>query len=101
MSLQEGTDPDMVNEQARRRKPFERAAVAEYEYANANDNDKGDSTGQQNKKVREHTAVEVEKWTCSTCDTSNEISTCTNCGARYAPPVQSGEMGWCDVCQGV
>jgi hypothetical protein len=88
-------DPDMVNEQARRREPFLAAAAAEYGIDNDDD---GDSDviqrGGKSKRMKENEAVQGDEWTCSKCETLNDgmESQCTNCDARYAQPV--AELGW-------
>jgi hypothetical protein len=85
------TDPNMVSEQARRRRPFLAAAAAEF----CNDDGDGDDS-QKGKRIKENEAVRGDKWICTKCDTSNDgmEGQCTNCNVRYVP-VQSGPtLGW-------
>jgi hypothetical protein len=83
-------DPDMVNEQARRRKPFEEAAAAK----NGIDDDDDSASNQRSgksKRSREDEAIQGDEWACSKCETSNDgmVSQCTNCGIG---------MGQCCFC---
>lgn len=84
-------DPDMVNEQARRREPFLVTAAAEY----GNDDGDGDSAfSQRNKKRRVNDPALGNKWTCGKCKTPNDgmKSQCAKCGVRHVPHV--AVFGW-------
>jgi hypothetical protein len=87
------TDPDMVNEQARRRMPFVEAAAAEN---GGDDNDDTEDAGLDTKRGRlVDEVLQGDGWNCTKCNTSNDgmESQCTNCDTRYVPkpgPV----LGW-------
>jgi hypothetical protein len=73
-------DPNMENEQSRRREPFLVAAAAEHGNERAND-------------------PASYKWTCNKCEKSNdgEESQCTKCNAWYEGPVAVGGWGNTDI----